>query len=98
MLPIVGGGHARLQPVYVRDVADGMINSLRSRDAIGQDFYLAGPEVLTCALGSIIPKFGFQGGLGPHVRARWQLHMPTSVRAPLRQTLRVRVMCLQYAP
>ena len=54
MLPIVGGGHARLQPVYVRDVADGMINSLRSRDAIGQDYYLAGPEVLTCALGSCI--------------------------------------------
>ena len=50
MLPIVGGGHARLQPVYVRDVADAMINSLRSRDAIGQDYYLAGPEVLTCAL------------------------------------------------
>ena len=49
MLPIVGGGHARLQPVYVRDVADGMINSLRSRDAIGKDYYLAGPEVLTCA-------------------------------------------------
>ena len=48
MLPIVGGGHARLQPVYVRDVADAMINSLRSRDAIGQDFYLAGPEILTC--------------------------------------------------
>ena len=49
VLPIVGGGHARLQPVYVRDVADGMINSLRSRDAIGQDYYMAGPEVLTCA-------------------------------------------------
>ncbi|KAK9837336.1 hypothetical protein WJX81_007346 [Elliptochloris bilobata] len=47
VIPLVGGGRARLQPVYVRDVADGMINSLRSRDAIGQDFYMAGPDVLT---------------------------------------------------
>lgn len=58
VLPIVGGGHARLQPVYVRDVADGMINSLRSRDAIGQDYYMAGPEVLTCALGIFLNAEG----------------------------------------
>lgn len=28
MLPIVCAGHARLQPVYVRNVADGMVKCL----------------------------------------------------------------------
>ena len=49
VVPLVGGGRMRMQPVYVRDVADGMINSLRSRDALGKDYHMAGPEVITCA-------------------------------------------------
>ena len=51
LLPLVGGGTARLQPVYVRDVADALMASLRSRDSMGKDYYLAGPDVLTRAPG-----------------------------------------------
>ncbi len=51
LLPLVGNGTARLQPVYVRDVADALMASLRSRDSMGKDYYLAGPDVLTRAPG-----------------------------------------------
>ncbi|KAK9824102.1 hypothetical protein WJX72_007754 [[Myrmecia] bisecta] len=46
-IPLVDGGHAKLQPVYVRDVADGIVNSLKLKDAPGKTYHLAGPDVLT---------------------------------------------------
>jgi hypothetical protein len=51
-MPLVGGGKTKLQPTYVRDVADAVIHSLKVKDALGQDYYLAGPQVLTCAAAS----------------------------------------------
>ncbi len=44
---MVDGGYNKVQPVYVRDVARGMINSLKTYDAVGQTYHVAGPEVLT---------------------------------------------------
>ena len=48
-MPIMGEGRTRLQPTWVRDVADAIIHSLKLKEALGKDYYLAGPEVLTCA-------------------------------------------------
>ena len=48
-MPIMGEGRTRVQPTWVRDVADAIIHSLKLKEALGKDYYLAGPEVLTCA-------------------------------------------------
>lgn len=46
-IPLVGGGETKLQPTYVRDVADAVTLSLKTKESLGKDYYLAGPEVLT---------------------------------------------------
>lgn len=45
--PIVDNGEARVQPAYVLDVAEAVVKSLMTKDALGKDYYLGGPEVLT---------------------------------------------------
>lgn len=47
IIPLIDGGHNKLQPVWVRDVARAMINSLKTKECLGQDYYLAGPDVIT---------------------------------------------------
>ena len=47
LIPLIDGGLNRLQPVWVRDVADGMVNALKDVDAQGKDYYLAGPNTFT---------------------------------------------------
>ena len=37
------------QPCYVRDVANAMVNTLNSREPLGQTYQLGGPEALSCA-------------------------------------------------
>lgn len=52
-LPLIGGGHTKLQPVYVGDVADAVIASLYAvgdeagGGVEGEVFELGGPEVLS---------------------------------------------------
>lgn len=46
-LPLVAGGALRLQPVWVRDVAQAVFNSMQEEGAAGKTYALAGPEVLT---------------------------------------------------
>ncbi|BDA40605.1 NADH dehydrogenase [ubiquinone] 1 alpha subcomplex subunit [Coccomyxa sp. Obi] len=46
-IPLVGGGETRLQPTYVRDIADAVVHSLKTKESLAKDYYLAGPEVLT---------------------------------------------------
>ncbi|NTV10756.1 MAG: complex I NDUFA9 subunit family protein [Zoogloea sp.] len=46
VLPL-GGAGARFQPVYVEDVADVVLRSLKEADAIGKTFQVAGPTVYT---------------------------------------------------
>ena len=48
-MPLIGDGAMKLQPTYVRDVSDAILHSLKLKHAVGKDYYLAGPEVLTCA-------------------------------------------------
>ncbi|MBB5203127.1 NADH dehydrogenase [Inhella inkyongensis] len=46
LLPL-GGASARMQPVWVEDVATALLRSLEWREAIGQTYELAGPEIKT---------------------------------------------------
>jgi NADH dehydrogenase len=45
VLPLIGGGHTRFQPVYVGDVAQAVANAVGDRGAAGLDYELGGPGV-----------------------------------------------------
>jgi len=47
VLPLVGGGHTKFQPVYVGDVADAIVESIRQDKAAGKIYELGGPHVCT---------------------------------------------------
>ncbi len=44
LLPLIGGGHTRFQPVYVGDVADAVLAVLDRPEAAGRTFELGGPR------------------------------------------------------
>ena len=46
-VPLLGGGTQRLQPVWVRDVAQAVMNALHTWDSMGKTYHLAGPDVFT---------------------------------------------------
>jgi len=47
MLPLIGGGLTRLQPVYVGDVATAVADAVDGKTKAGATYELGGPEVLT---------------------------------------------------
>ena len=47
ILPLIGGGHTRLQPVFVEDVAEAIASILADPGTVGQTYELAGPRVYT---------------------------------------------------
>lgn len=47
VLPLIGGGTMRLQPVYVKDLAEGIARILERDGAGGKVYEFGGPEVLT---------------------------------------------------
>lgn len=47
VFPLIGGGKAEFQPVSIFDVAESIVRSLEKDDAIGREFAIGGPEVLT---------------------------------------------------
>jgi uncharacterized protein YbjT (DUF2867 family) len=47
VLPLVGGGHTRFQPVYVGDVADAVLKCLDDPTTAGRTYELGGPKVYT---------------------------------------------------
>ena len=49
MLPLIGGGETKFQPVFVGDVADAIVAALQRPDAAGETFELGGPQVYSFA-------------------------------------------------
>ena len=47
VLPLIGGGRTRFQPVYAADVAKAVVASLEGRAKEGQIYELGGPEIVT---------------------------------------------------
>src|SRR5262245_12694191 len=47
VLPLIGGGGTRLQPVFVEDVAEAVARSLADPGSVGRIYELAGPRVYT---------------------------------------------------
>lgn len=47
LLPLVGGGRTKFQPVYVGDVAAAVVAALEEKARSGQIYELGGPEVLS---------------------------------------------------
>ena len=47
VLPLVGGGHTKFQPVYVVDVAEAIANAIEGKAKAGATYELGGPEVMT---------------------------------------------------
>jgi NADH dehydrogenase len=45
VVPLIGGGRTRVQPVYVEDVAEAIARVLAERGSAGQTYELAGPGV-----------------------------------------------------
>jgi len=45
VLPLIGGGHTRFQPVHVGDVAEAIVRGLGDPAARGQTYELGGPNV-----------------------------------------------------
>lgn len=51
LFPVIplGGAGARLQPVWVQDLARALVEALRRRESVGQTYEIAGPRELTLA-------------------------------------------------
>ena len=47
VLPLIGGGQTKLQPVYVGDVAKAIVAAIEGKATNGKIYELGGPEVLT---------------------------------------------------
>jgi len=47
VLPLIGGGQTKFQPVYVADVAEGIARATVLPEAAGRTFELGGPAVMT---------------------------------------------------
>lgn len=46
-VPLIGGGKARLQPIYVQDIVEAILSVMEKDEAIGQIYNIAGNEILT---------------------------------------------------
>ncbi|MCK3780648.1 complex I NDUFA9 subunit family protein [Ensifer sesbaniae] len=47
ILPLIGGGHTKFQPVYVTDVAEAVARAVDGKIAKGKIYELGGPDVLS---------------------------------------------------
>nr|WP_070960561.1 complex I NDUFA9 subunit family protein [Hyphomonas sp. Mor2] len=76
VLPAIGGGETKLQPVYAGDVADAIANAIGRDDARGNTYELGGPSVY-----SMKELYAFIGETID--RKRFPLPLPFFVAKPL---------------
>ncbi len=69
VIPLIGGGHTRLQPVYVEDVAEAITRAIAEPRTAGRIYELAGPGVHT-----LRDLVGF--ALRISGRRRWLMPLP----------------------
>jgi NADH dehydrogenase len=53
VLPLIGGGHTRLQPVFVEDVAEAVASILPTPEPSAEPTSLPVPECTRCASWSV---------------------------------------------
>ncbi len=76
VLPAIGGGHTRLQPVYAGDVADAIAAAIEREEANGNTYELGGPSVY-----SMKELYNFIGETID--RERFALPLPFFIAKPL---------------
>jgi uncharacterized protein YbjT (DUF2867 family) len=74
VLPLIGGGDTRFQPVYVGDVADAVVGCLEDPAAAGRVYELGGPKIYTFR--EIVELMLSEIG-----RKRWLIDVPFGVAA-----------------
>lgn len=47
VLPLIGGGETKFQPVYVGDVADAVMAALKNSETAGRIYELGGPDIVS---------------------------------------------------
>lgn len=72
VLPLIGGGHTKFQPVYVGDVAEAYARAVDGELKGGRVYELGGPEVLTF-------RECMEEMLGTIYRKRWLVSVPWSL-------------------
>jgi NADH dehydrogenase len=80
IIPLIGGGRTRLQPVHVNDVAEAVYQSLRHPAAVGKTYELGGPETHTIRqiLGLLLARKGL---------SRRFISIPFALASPLARVL-----------
>ncbi|MBI2447290.1 MAG: complex I NDUFA9 subunit family protein [Candidatus Omnitrophica bacterium] len=76
IIPVIGSGIHKMQPIYVEDVASSFLNAVDSNKTIGRIYELGGPEALTFndILKTIADVMGKKTIL---------LHIPTGIMRPV---------------
>lgn len=67
LLPLIGGGEQKFQPVYVGDVADAIVKALTDPSCAGRTYELGGPTVYTFRelMELVMAETGRHAGLVP---------------------------------
>src|SRR5476649_2478594 len=84
MLPLIGGGMTKMQPVYVGDVATAVADAVDGKTRAGATYELGGPEVLTM-------REIMEAILATIVRQRMLISLPFGLA-------KLKSMFLQFAP
>jgi nucleoside-diphosphate-sugar epimerase len=81
VVPVIGHGRYKVQPIYVKDVTQGFVKALGNEQARGRVFEVGGPEVMT--FDRMLDKIGKAMG---HASVR-KLHQPLWMLKPLASLL-----------
>jgi len=91
ILPLIDGGHSRLQPIFVGDVARAVLAALTRPDAIGGTYELGGPRIYSFKeLMMIVARETW--------RNVWLAPIPGLILAPFAAMAEIVLRVLPFAP